>query len=133
MLTPSEADALIQQHLTCLPIESLPLAQCTGTVLRENIYAERDQPPFDRVMMDGIAIDSSALRDGRRSFRVQGVQAAGEPQQRLLHLDGCVEVMTGAMLPEGCDCVIPVEQLELREGYAHLSCDGQTKPFQAKP
>ena len=29
-----------------------------GAVLRENIYAERDQPPFDRVTMDGIALDS---------------------------------------------------------------------------
>ncbi len=58
MLTPAEADLLIGQHLQCLPIESLPLAQCAGAVLRENIYAERDQPPFDRVAMDGVALDS---------------------------------------------------------------------------
>ena len=58
MLTPAEADRLIGQHLQCLPIESLPLAQCAGAVLRENIYAERDQPPFDRVAMDGIALAS---------------------------------------------------------------------------
>ena len=64
MLTPAEADRLIGQHLQCLPIESLPLAQCAGAVLRENIYAERDQPPFDRVAMDGIALASHAV--GRR-------------------------------------------------------------------
>ncbi|MDB6088694.1 MAG: molybdopterin biosynthesis protein MoeA, partial [Gammaproteobacteria bacterium] len=58
MLTPTQADELIGQHLQCLPIESLPLAQCAGAVLRENIYAERDAPPFDRVAMDGIALDS---------------------------------------------------------------------------
>ena len=58
MLTPPEADRLIGQHLQCLPIESLPLTQCAGAVLRENIYAERDQPPFDRVAMDGIALNS---------------------------------------------------------------------------
>jgi len=62
---------LIGQHLQCLPIESLPLAQCAGTVLRENIYAERDQPPFDRVAMDGVALDSQAVAPvcARSAFR----------------------------------------------------------------
>ncbi|MBV8305856.1 MAG: molybdopterin molybdenumtransferase MoeA, partial [Gammaproteobacteria bacterium] len=79
MLTPADADQLIGQHLQCLPIDSLPLAQCAGAVLRENVYAERDQPPFDRVAMDGIALDSQAVASGRRSFRVQATQAAGDP------------------------------------------------------
>ncbi len=113
MLSPAEAETLIEQHLTCLPIESLPLAQCMGAVLRENVYAERDQPPYDRVTMDGIAIDSSAWRSGRRNFRLQGMQAAGDPQIRLTTAEACIEVMTGAVMPHGCDAVIPVEQLEL--------------------
>ena len=65
MLTPADADLLIGQNLQCLPIESLPLAQCAGTVLRENIYAERDQPPFDRVAMDGIALATPPARPAR--------------------------------------------------------------------
>ena len=64
MLEPAQADELIGQQLQCLPIESLPLAQCAGAVLRENIYAERDQPPFDRVAMDGIALDSGTRSCG---------------------------------------------------------------------
>lgn len=120
MLSPAEAEALIDQHLTCLPIESLPLAQCMGGILRENVYAERDQPPFDRVAMDGIAIASAAWRSGRRSFRMQGTQAAGDPQSRLTTAEGCIEVMTGAVLPQGCDTVIPVEQLELVDGEARI-------------
>jgi molybdopterin molybdotransferase len=120
MLSPAEAEALIQQHLTCLPIESLPLPQCMGAILRENVYAERDQPPFDRVAMDGIAIDSSASRNGRRSFRLQGMQAAGDPPLRLAAGDACIEVMTGAVLPQGCDAVIPVEQVEQSEAQVSL-------------
>ncbi len=65
MLTPAQAETLIEQHLACLPIESLPLTQAAGAVLRENIYAERDQPPFDRVAMDGIAL--SRGRRGEQS------------------------------------------------------------------
>ncbi len=120
MLSPAEAEALIEQHLTCLPIESLPLAQCMGAVLRENIYAERDQPPFDRVAMDGVAITSAAWRNGRRVFQLQGTQAAGDPQMRLTAAEGCIEVMTGAVLPQGCDAVIPVEQLELAGGAVRV-------------
>ncbi|MDE2137631.1 MAG: molybdopterin molybdotransferase MoeA [Gammaproteobacteria bacterium] len=111
MLTPAEADALIGQHLQCLPIESLPLAQCAGGVLRENIYAERDQPPFDRVDMDGIALDSRAVAAGCRSFRVQATQAAGEAPLTLAAPGACIDIMTGAVLPVGCDSVAPLEEI----------------------
>jgi molybdopterin molybdotransferase len=130
MLTPTQAETLIQQHLVCLPIESLPLAQCMGAVLRENIYAERDQPPFDRVTMDGIAIDSAMCRDGVRSFLVEGVQAAGDSQARLARPQGCIEVMTGSVLPHGCDAVVPFEQVELGAGRAELHSPEAVAPGQ---
>ncbi len=130
LITPRLAEEAIYSRLTCLPIESLPLTQCVGATLRENIYAERDQPPFDRVAMDGMAVDSEALRRGLKRFRVQGVQAAGAPPVRLGDGDVAIEVMTGAILPPGSDCVIPVEQLEVAEGYASLSAAVVNSPYQ---
>lgn len=121
MLDPATADKLIASHLTCLPIESLPLAQCAGAVLRENIYAERDQPPFDRVMMDGVALASSAAAEGMRRFRLQGMQAAGDAPLTLSSPAHCIEVMTGAMLPAGCDSVVPVEQTQQADGQVQLA------------
>ncbi len=118
MLTPAQAETLIEQHLACLPIESLPLTQAAGAVLRENIYAERDQPPFDRVAMDGIALMSSAAGAGR--LRVCATQNAGDPPQTLRDPSGCIEIMTGAMLPGGCDAVIPVEQIRRDGDFAEL-------------
>ncbi|HEV2701017.1 MAG TPA: molybdopterin molybdotransferase MoeA [Steroidobacteraceae bacterium] len=120
LLVPAQADRLISENLSCLPIESLPLVQCSGAVLRENIYGERDQPPFDRVAMDGIALDSAAARDGRRSFDIQAVQAAGDPPLTLTQPGGCIEAMTGAMLPVGCDLVVPVEDITVKDGIARL-------------
>jgi len=120
MISPSQADHLIEQQLTCLPIESLPLVQCVGAVLRENIYAERDHPPFDRVSMDGIAIDSAAVVTGQREFVIQGVQAAGDPPLTLASAQHAIEIMTGAVLPQGCDTVVPVEQVRLGDGRATL-------------
>ena len=130
MLTPAEADRLIGQHLQCLPIESLPLAQCAGAVLRENIYAERDQPPYDRVAMDGIALDSGAVGGGGRSFHIQATQAAGDAPLTLGAAADCIEVMTGAVLPAGCDSVVPVEQLTIADGQAQLAPDARIEPWQ---
>jgi molybdopterin molybdotransferase len=114
MISPVEADALIAGQLICLPIESLPLVQCVGAVLRENIYAERDQPPFDRVAMDGFAVATAGLRGGK-PLLVQAMQAAGDPPLSLASPQHAIEIMTGAMLPTGCDAVIPVEQSRLAE------------------
>jgi len=130
LLTPAEADLLIGQHLQCLPIESLPLAQCAGTVLRENIYAERDQPPFDRVAMDGVAIDSQTVGAGKRSFRVQATQAAGDPPLTLAAAGDCIEVMTGAVLPVGCNSVVPVEELTVARGQVALAPGARVEPWQ---
>jgi molybdopterin molybdotransferase len=130
VLTPAEADLLIGQHLQCLPIESLPLAQCAGTVLRENIYAERDQPPFDRIAMDGVALDSQTVGAGTRSFRVQATQAAGDPPLTLAAAGDCIEVMTGAVLPLGCNSVIPVEELSVARGLVTLAPGARAEPWQ---
>ena len=125
MLSPGQADELIGRHLTCLPTVSLPLLQCAGAVLREDICAERDQPPFDRVAMDGIALHSAAVAAGQRRFRIQATQAAGEPALMLASAQHCIEVMTGTPLPVGCDCVVPVEQIAVADGTASLA-DGLT-------
>lgn len=128
-ITPRLAEEAINSRLTCLPIESLPLAQCVGGTLRENIYAERDQPPFDRVTMDGIAVDSASLRRGVRRFRVEGVQSAGAPPLKLARDEDAIEVMTGAYLPLASDCVIPLEHYEIMDGFACIKADVEPAPY----
>jgi molybdopterin molybdotransferase len=130
VLTPAQAEELIGQHLQCLPIESLPLAQCAGAVLRENIYAERDAPPFDRVSMDGIALDSGTVSGGVRRLRIQATQAAGDSPLVLESRTACIEVMTGAVLPTGCDSVVPVEEIAIRDGHAELAHGVSVEPGQ---
>jgi molybdopterin molybdotransferase len=128
-ITPRLAEEAIYSRLTCLPIESLPLTQCVGGTLRENVYAERDQPPFDRVTMDGIAVDSEAVRRGRKTFQIQATQAAGSPPLKLKNEESAIEVMTGAMLPVGSDCVIPFEQIVITEGVASIKANIVNLPY----
>jgi len=121
MLQPAEAAAAIAASLGALPVESCRLADAAGRVLRADVHAEREQPPFDRVAMDGIAISSAACADGRRSFRIAGVVAAGAPPATLGDAGECLEVMTGAVLPPGADAVVPFEQLAIAAGVATLA------------
>src|SRR5208283_315920 len=91
--------------------------------------AERDAPPFDRVAMDGIAIDSGAARGGLRQYRIQATQAAGSPALKLTSSDNAIEVMTGAILPTGSDCVVPVEQIDVADGFANLKATAHIGAF----
>jgi molybdopterin molybdotransferase len=128
VLAPAQADELIRQRVRPLPVESLPLTQCTGAVLRENVYAERDQPPFDRVAMDGIAVDSHTVNAGIRRLPVQAMQAAGDPPLTLASPRTCIEVMTGAVLPAGCDSIVPYEDITVRDGMAELAANVRPEP-----
>jgi len=119
--TPADAEARIRARLTTLAIESRPLAALTGAVLAQAVHAERDQPPFDRVTMDGVAFASGTWRAGTRRFRIAGIQAAGRPPLELPEGEACLEVMTGAILPSGCDCVVPVERISVADGWVELA------------
>lgn len=129
LLTPQAAEAAIDDQLPGQPIEARPLSQCAGATLRENIHADRDYPPFDRVCMDGIAIASDASRRGLRRFVLQATQAAGSAPLTLGDAGNAIEVMTGASLPLGTDCVIPVEQYVLEDGVVTLTGTVIDAPF----
>ena len=120
MLTPTAARDIILDALPRYGSERVDVEASVGRVLHEPITAERDQPPFDRVMMDGIAARSSALDSRLRRFRIQGTQHAGESALSLQDDDACIEVMTGAVLPPGADTVIPVERITVADGFAEL-------------
>lgn len=113
LISVSQAEALIAGHMPSFGSERVPLDDAAGRILRQPVHAEHDHPPFDRVMMDGIATHWSETLP--RRLRVTGAQLAGMQRQRLSGDGTCLEVTTGAMLPEGSDCVIPVEQVR-RDG-----------------
>lgn len=120
MLNCNEARDLIFSSLARFPDERVPLADACGRVLRQPVTAERDQPPYDRVTMDGIAVRHAALASGRREFHIAGTQHAGDDVQTLTADDECIEVMTGSVMPPGADCVIPVERLIASGGMARV-------------
>ena len=122
MIDVAAAEALILAHMPRSPAAPEPLRACPRRVLAEDVLAERDQPPFDRVTMDGIAIAFRDFAAGTRSFTVRGTQAAGAEPLAVEGPAECVEVMTGAALPRGTDTVVPVERVQ-RVGSAATLVD----------
>jgi molybdopterin molybdotransferase len=130
MITTTEATQAITTAMPAFATESVPLAQAVGRILQQAVAAERDQPPFDRVMMDGIAVRHESLASGNRRFAIQGTQHAGEPAQTLTGADLAIEIMTGAVLPKDSDCVIPVERIDVRDGIATVEGDYEAEQLQ---
>jgi molybdopterin molybdotransferase len=127
--TPQQAQAAIEERMPLLPPELRPLETCIGQTLREDIYAERDNPPFDRVCMDGIAVDSSALAHGVRRLALEAMQPAGAPALTLSNPAHAIEVMTGAIMPRGTDSVIPLEEYDVAEGFVTLHAGASGPPY----
>ncbi len=115
MLDVAAAEALIMGRITRMESQTCALSEAHGRVLVADVAADRDQPPFDRVTLDGVAIAFADWEQGLREFVVAGVQPAGRPALSLSASGQCIEVMTGAILPEGADTVIPVERLSRQD------------------
>lgn len=120
MISVSEATRIIQQHLFVPGKEKIPLSAASGRVLAEPIKADRDLPPFNRATMDGIAIAIKQFKHGQRQFLIIGRQAAGEPKQRLNNTEHAIKIMTGAIVPDGCDAVIRYEDLKIEDNQASV-------------
>jgi molybdopterin molybdotransferase len=111
MISVSDARRLLREHAVEGPVETLPLALVAGRVLRESLCADLPAPPYDRIMMDGLALCACSWSRGKR-FHLQALVGAGSAAPSLDGPDHVVGVATGGRLPEGCDAVAPVEWCE---------------------
>ncbi|WP_446050210.1 molybdopterin molybdotransferase MoeA [Zobellia laminariae] len=120
MITFENAFEHVLQHTLDLGDETVALLNSTGRVLSEDIKADRDFPPFNRSTKDGIVIAFSAIEKGITRFKVEGVLSAGMPQQKLSTHNNCLEIMTGAVLPEQADTIVMYEETEIKDGWASI-------------
>ncbi len=119
VLSVPDADRLLAHHACCLGSETVALAGAVGRVLRVDVCADRDLPPFDRVAMDGVALRSADVGAGQTRFPVTSAQHAGEAPHTCPP-GACVDVTTGSVLPVGADAVVAVERLRVAAGVVEL-------------
>ena len=121
MLPVAEAERIVLSQARSWGQEALPFLAAQGRVLAEDIRADRDLPPFDRVTMDGIAIRFADYEAGCRHFTIEAVQAAGDSPVSSLSANACIEIMTGAALSSPADTVVPYEHLHMSDRTARIT------------
>ena len=126
-LNVAQAERLIRETVPAWPAEQVALDAATGRVLRQNVLAERDLPPYDRATMDGIALVWRSWSSGQREFPLEGMQSAGQAPGALSKAGVAWRIATGAPLPEGADTVVPVERISETNGGARIDDDYRPK------
>ena len=91
--------------------EIVPLENAMGRVLAEGIRADRDQPPFPRSTRDGFACRASEANSHQYLF-LAGQIRAGQQTSATVGSGEIWEIMTGAPVPQGADCVVMLEHVE---------------------
>ncbi|GAA4083877.1 molybdopterin molybdotransferase MoeA [Mucilaginibacter panaciglaebae] len=123
MITVQQAEKLILENTRDYGNEIVLFDEALGRVLAEEIRADRDLPPFNRVTMDGIAVKYEGIAQNIKTFKIKATQAAGDEPVHVNANDECIEIMTGAALPESVDTVIRYEDIKIDDGKAIVLTD----------
>jgi len=110
LIDADQAAALVLEHTPVLGVEQVAVGGCAGRVLAEDVIAEAPLPAFPSSAVDGFAVRAS---DAGKTLRVVGESAAGRPFQGVIPSTSAARILTGGVLPEGADCVVMVEDVQL--------------------
>ncbi|HPD65648.1 MAG TPA: molybdopterin molybdotransferase MoeA [Bacteroidia bacterium] len=109
MILLEKAIKIVLESISVKDPEEITLMEALHRIIAEDIFSDLDMPAFDRSAMDGYACK---MKDIHRELKVIEVIAAGQFPQKVIHDGECSQIMTGAPIPEGADCVLMVEDIE---------------------
>lgn len=114
-----EALQTVLKHINTLPAEEIHITEALNRILAEDMYADINIPQRDNTAMDGYAVRAADTRGASASqpeiFDVVDDVRAGEISSRIIQEKQAIRIMTGAVIPDGADSVIIVEDTE-RDG-----------------
>jgi molybdopterin molybdotransferase len=121
-LSVTKARELIRAFLS--PVEGterLAIRAALGRILAEDVISPTDVPAHDNSAMDGYAVRFADLKpDGEVLLKEIGTAYAGVPYSGLVGTGECVRIMTGAMIPGGCDTIVMQEQAQAEAGTVRI-------------
>jgi molybdopterin molybdotransferase len=103
-----------------LAAEPVPLPRALGRVLAGDVVAADDVPGFDNSAMDGFAVRAAETAGAPVKLPLAGESRAGHPAATSLPPEAAMAISTGAMLPDGADAVVRVEDTEPRDGAVEV-------------
>lgn len=114
MLSVEEAKDNILSMMFSLNAISLPITECLGLVLSENISSKIDIPPWDNSAMDGFAViaKDTTLASSQTPITLTVIDSvyAGDVPKSKISKKTAIRIMTGAPIPDGANAVVPFEQ-----------------------
>ncbi len=116
MIEVAEAIALVGQHASAKPPQSVALADTLGLMLAQDIQSDVDSPPHDKSMVDGFAVISGDLASGQAELHILEEVTAGKVPTHTVQSGSTTRIMTGAPIPAGADAVVMVERTEAVAG-----------------
>ncbi|MFC2047947.1 gephyrin-like molybdotransferase Glp [Chloroflexota bacterium] len=116
-----EAKRIIETNVKLtVRVEAIDIDYSLGRVLAEDIVATLNIPPYDRAAMDGYAVKaedtSNASQSNPKVLKIISELYAGETPQKGINTGECIQIATGAMMPEGADAVVKVEDTKAENG-----------------
>jgi molybdopterin molybdotransferase len=105
-----EAASLVLERTPILGVERVHIAECAGRVLAADLVASASLPAFPSSAVDGFAVRSN---DAGKALRVIGESAAGRPFAGRVEPGTAARILTGGMVPDGADCVVMVEDVQV--------------------
>lgn len=126
MLTVQEAFEAILNTVQPTKPQLSSLLEATHGVLAEDAVSDVNIPPFNKALMDGFAVRSADVPEGKGTLQIQEVIYAGSVPDKPLSAGRSAQIMTGAPLPEGADAVVQIEHCEIDE--ANQSVTIETTP-----
>ncbi len=111
---------MVLDTVSPLPVVSVPLGECLGLALAEAVVAGHDLPPFANSAVDGYAVRVGDVVAVPVELHVVGNVAAGSVPLTAVTPGSAVKVMTGALLPDGAEAVVRVEDTETADGVVRI-------------
>ena len=116
LLSVTEALARVTEGLVPLDAERVPLGECRGRVLADDLAACLTQPPFDASAMDGYAVRAEDVAVLPATLRLIGESSAGSGYDGEVAPGEAVRIFTGAPVPKGADTVVIQEDTDAAPG-----------------
>jgi molybdopterin molybdotransferase len=116
-VTIEEALEFIYKHSTSRSIKILPLEKAIGYILAQDVVATHNLPSYDNSAMDGYAVK---VDDAGKEVRVEHTIFAGDNSKEELKSGFAIKIMTGAKIPEGCETIVPIEEISISENGVML-------------
>ncbi|TKB97604.1 molybdopterin molybdotransferase MoeA [Pedobacter cryophilus] len=123
MISFQEAQSIILSKAKSFGVELVILDDALNRVLAEDIFAQRDYPPFNRSAMDGIAVRFDDLQNGINQFKFIEIIFAGQANINPLKTGECYKIMTGAAVPKDANVVIKREDISEENGSFILNSE----------